>query len=128
MPVSASRARLESINRVALDCRPDERLQTAAVGDIDPDREQVREVLRNPDILEKPDRRLRVRLDQDVDVARARARASRNRAEQPRLANPAPAQLSLVSAQRRDEPFPGSIPLSTLVCCRILLILSSPVR
>ena len=51
---------LESIKRVALDARPDERLQAAAVGDIDTSREQIREVLRNPDIFEKPDRRLRV--------------------------------------------------------------------
>src|SRR5215472_12354691 len=83
MSVSASRVRSESINRVALDCRPDERLQTAAVGDIDPDREQVREVLRNPDILEKPDRRLRVQLDQDVDVARALRRLGARRRQLP---------------------------------------------
>jgi len=43
------------MNLVAPDSCSDERLQAAAVGDVDTDREQVREVLPNPDILEQPD-------------------------------------------------------------------------
>ena len=83
MSVSASRVRLgrvrlESINCVALDVRPDERLQTAAVGDIDTDREEARDVLRNPNIFEKPDWRLRGELDQNIDIARALALGTRD--------------------------------------------------
>src|SRR5712691_8080396 len=73
MSDNASRAQLESIKRVAFDARPDERLQAAAVGDVNADREQVSEVLRNPDVFEKPDGRLRVELNQNIDVARTLA-------------------------------------------------------
>ena len=102
----ASRARLESIKRVALDTRPDERFQAAAIGDVDADREQIREVLCDPNIFEKADRGLRVELDQNIDVAGALALATRDGAKQRRVANPAPVQFRLVSPQRGDDLFP----------------------
>ena len=87
--MTEQRPRLESIKRVALDIRPDERLQTATVGDVNADRKQVREILCNPDIFEKADGRLRVELDQNTYVARALGLATRDRAEQRRVTNPA---------------------------------------
>ena len=90
---------------IVRDTRPDERLQAAAVRDIDADREQVREVLRNPDVFEKPDGRLWVKLDQNIDIATALAvpRAEPNNAAWP---NPRPPQLGLVSSQFGDDLSP----------------------
>src|SRR6516162_7912584 len=65
----------------------------------------------NPDIFKEPDRRLRIQLDQDVDVAGALGLAAGDRAEQRRVANPAPVQLRLVGAQRGDDPFPVDAPI-----------------
>jgi hypothetical protein len=94
-----------SIKRVALDTRPDERLQAASIGDVDADREQIREVSRDPDIFEKANGSLGVDLDQNIDVARALALVARDRAEQRRVTNPAPAQFRFVSAQRANDLF-----------------------
>ena len=44
---------------------------------LDADREQIREVLRDPNIFEKADGGLGVELDQNIDVARALALAAR---------------------------------------------------
>jgi hypothetical protein len=54
----------------------------------------------------RPDGGLRVKLDQDIDVARALAVATRDETEQRGVANPAPMQFGLVSAQRGDDSFP----------------------
>ena len=104
--VRASRARLESIKRVALDVRSDERFQAASIGDVDTDREQSREVVSDPNIFEEANRGPGVKLDQNIDVARACGLAARERAEQRRMANPTAVQLRLVSAQRGDDLFP----------------------
>src|SRR5271166_491135 len=100
----------KSIKRVALDTRPDERLQAAAVGDIDADREQIGEVLRDPDIFEKADEGLWVELDQNINIARALALAACERAEQSRVTNPAQAQFRLVGAQRGNDLFSINAP------------------
>jgi hypothetical protein len=100
-----ARTLLKSIKRVSLDTRSDERFQAASVGDVDADREQIREVLRDPDVIEKTDGGLGVELDQNIDVARALALASRDRAEQRRVTNPSPSEFLLVSAQRGDDLF-----------------------
>lgn len=63
MSVNESRARLESIKRVALDISPHERLKAAAVGYFDTARKEVREILCNPNVFEEADRRLRAQLD-----------------------------------------------------------------
>src|SRR5689334_17395150 len=95
MSVRASRARLESIKRVALHTRSDERLQAAAIGDVDADREQIREVLRDPDIFEKADGGLggqaRSKYRYRSSACSRSARASRT--------------------TPRDEPRAGAVPL-----------------
>src|SRR5262249_13573336 len=60
-------------------------VSAVAVDDIDPDREQVCEVLRNSNIIEKPDRRLRIQLDPEEPAAEVlieRARAAEDAAQQ----------------------------------------------
>jgi hypothetical protein len=80
--------------RVALDIQSGERLQAAPVSDVDANREQILNVLGNPDIFEKPDRRLGVQLDQNIDIAPAGALPAREGAEQRRVTNPASAQFA----------------------------------
>jgi|SRR6516164_8647855 len=82
MSVNESRARLESIKRVALDISPHERLKAAAVGYFDTARKEVREILCNPNVFEKADRRLRAQLDQNIDIAGALALTTRDGAGQ----------------------------------------------
>src|SRR5258708_37315727 len=107
MSNSASRARLESINRVALGTRSDDRFQAVLIRDIDMRREEVAEILRDADIFEDTNRRPRVEFDHDVDVATALRLAAGNRAEKSRMPNTAPPQLCLVRLQRGDDPFPN---------------------
>jgi hypothetical protein len=100
MSVNESRARLESIKRVALDISPHERLKAAAVGYFDAARKEVREILCNPNVFEEADRRLWVQLDQNIDIAGALALTTRDGAEQRRVTNTVSVQLRLVSPRR----------------------------
>src|ERR1700719_4007518 len=107
MSNSASRARLESINGVALSARSDDWFQAALIGDIDVRREEVAEILRDADIFEDTDWRSRIKFDHDVDVAAALRLAAGNRAKKGRVPNAPPTQLCLVRLQRGDDLFPN---------------------
>ena len=98
MSKSASCARLESINRVALGTRPNDRFQAASIGDVDTCREQVAEILRDADVFEDIDRRGGIELDHDVDVAAPFRLAASDRPKKSRMPNAAPAQFCLVRA------------------------------
>jgi hypothetical protein len=124
----ASRARLESINRVALDRRPDEGLQPPAVGDIDPGGEQAREVLSNLDKSKRPTSAWRSNSIK-ISMSLTRLRSARDGAEQRCVAHPAPTQFGLVSEQHGHDLFSisaGARPGLTLKLTHRDLVLSSP--
>src|SRR5712691_12610745 len=98
---SASRPRLESIDRVPLGAGPDLRLQAAAIGYIDASREDAGDVLDDRDILEEADLRFGSELDHYIDIALRRCLSTRDRTEQGRMPHTPPAQLLLMRAQHR---------------------------
>jgi hypothetical protein len=93
-------ALLESIKRVALGTRSDERLQAAAVGDVDAHREQIREVLRDPETFEETDRAWRSSSIK-ISMSLVRSLLPRERAKQRSLTNPllSPAALRHPAAE-----------------------------
>jgi len=95
---NAKPALSEGIDRISFDARPYHRLQAMEIGNIDPHREKIGEVLGNPDILEQIDLCLGRQLDQDIDVTGRRRLIAGHRTEQTGMQDTALAQLVLVLA------------------------------
>src|SRR5579864_2951122 len=106
MSKSACRARSESIDRLSLGGRPNERFQLSSVRDIDAAGKKIAEILGDRNIFEKADRRIWRDLDHDVDVAVRTLVAARSRPEQRGVRHAARAQGGFVLFQSRQNGLP----------------------
>ena len=85
MSSSAWSGGLEGIYGVALGTGPYVWLETAPVRYVHPGREEIGQVVRDPDIIEQVYRRVRLQFEQNVDVVGRRGTAARQRTEQGRM-------------------------------------------